>query len=106
MDCMVVNSTGAGDSSAKAAVLMKYFFPSNVQVKLQFGEYVSLGKVESVLKTCPIVENVCVYGESTKSYCVAIVCPGKPFYGLSLLGGGSCGSVLVIRCHEQVFNSL
>ena len=44
-------------------------------VKLQFGEYVSLGKVESCLKTCPIVENVCIYGESSKSYTVALVCP-------------------------------
>jgi len=44
-------------------------------VKLQFGEYVSLGKVESVLKGCPVVANVCVYGDSTKSYVVAIICP-------------------------------
>ena len=46
-------------------------------VKLQFGEYVSLGKVEAVLKTCPIVENVCIYGEATKSYCVALVVPDR-----------------------------
>jgi len=44
-------------------------------VKLQFGEYVSLGKVESVLKGCPVVANVCVYGDATKSYVVAVVCP-------------------------------
>ena len=25
-------------------------------VKLQFGEYVSLGKVEAVLKGCPVVQ--------------------------------------------------
>lgn len=46
-------------------------------VKLDMGEYVSLGKVESVLKTCPIVESVCVYGESTKSHCVALVVPDR-----------------------------
>ena len=46
-------------------------------VKLQFGEYVSLGKVESVLKTCPLVENICIYGDSTKSYVVALVCPDR-----------------------------
>ncbi len=46
-------------------------------VKLQFGEYVSLGKVEACLKTCPIVENICIYGESTKSYCVAICSPDR-----------------------------
>ena len=35
-------------------------------VKLQFGEYVSLGKVESVLKTCSLVENICVYGDAKR----------------------------------------
>ena len=30
-------------------------------VKLQYGEYVSLGKVESVLKTNCLVENICIY---------------------------------------------
>jgi len=44
-------------------------------VKLQFGEYISLGKVESELKTCPIVENCCVYGDPTKSYVVALIVP-------------------------------
>jgi len=47
-------------------------------VKLQFGEYVSLGKVESVLKGCPVVSDVCIYGASTKSYVVALVVPLKP----------------------------
>ena len=46
-------------------------------VKLQFGEYVSLGKVEAVLKTCPVVENICIYGEATKSYCVALLVPDR-----------------------------
>ncbi|XP_053620499.1 long-chain-fatty-acid--CoA ligase 4 isoform X2 [Plodia interpunctella] len=44
-------------------------------VKLQAGEYVSLGKVEAELKTCPIVENICVYGDSLKTYTVALVVP-------------------------------
>ena len=42
-------------------------------MKLQFGEYVSLGKVEAVLKTCPVVDNVCIYGESSKSYTGMII---------------------------------
>lgn len=46
-------------------------------VKLQAGEYVSLGKVESELKTCPIVDNICVYGDSSKHYCVALVVPNQ-----------------------------
>lgn len=47
-------------------------------VKLQAGEYVSLGKVETELKTCPIVENICVYGDSHKDYTVALVVPSQP----------------------------
>lgn len=44
-------------------------------VKLQAGEYVSLGKVEAEMKTCAVVENICVYGDPTKQYCVALVVP-------------------------------
>jgi long-chain acyl-CoA synthetase len=44
-------------------------------VKLQFGEYVSLGKVESELKSCPYVDNICIYGDSMKTFCVALVVP-------------------------------
>ncbi|XP_066584617.1 fatty acid CoA ligase Acsl3 isoform X1 [Prorops nasuta] len=44
-------------------------------VKLQLGEYVSLGKVEAELKTCPVVENICVYGDAHKAYTVALVVP-------------------------------
>merc|ERR1719231_1936585 len=44
-------------------------------VKLQQGEYVALSKVEGVLKLCPVVEYPMVYAESTKDYCVALICP-------------------------------
>lgn len=30
-------------------------------VKLQAGEYISLGKVETALKNCPLINNICVY---------------------------------------------
>jgi len=50
-------------------------------VKLQFGEYVSLGKVEAVLKNCSVVENVCIYGDSKRSYVVALVCPDRGALG-------------------------
>ena len=46
-------------------------------VKLQYGEYLSLGKVEAVLKTCPLVENVCIFAKSTRSYCIALVVPDR-----------------------------
>ncbi|ODN03288.1 Long-chain-fatty-acid--CoA ligase 4 [Orchesella cincta] len=48
-------------------------------VKLQFGEYVSLGKVEAELKTCPIVENICIYGDPSKTFCVALIVPNPKY---------------------------
>ena len=44
-------------------------------VKLQHGEYISYGKVEAVLKTCPIVESICLFADSTREFVVAIVVP-------------------------------
>lgn len=44
---------------------------------MQAGEYVSLGKVEAELKTCPLVDNICVYGDSSKQYTVALVVPNQ-----------------------------
>jgi long-chain acyl-CoA synthetase len=45
-------------------------------VKLSGGEYVSLNKIESLVKLSPKVDNVCVVAlNSSKSYCVALVCP-------------------------------
>ena len=46
-------------------------------VKLQLGEYVSLGKVEARLKTHPLVENVCVYGDPYKKFTVALIVPSR-----------------------------
>jgi long-chain acyl-CoA synthetase len=46
-------------------------------VKLNYGEYVSLGKVESELKTSPLVESICVYGDSLTSYCVGLIVPNQ-----------------------------
>ncbi|KAG5883972.1 hypothetical protein JTB14_007501 [Gonioctena quinquepunctata] len=44
-------------------------------VKLPAGEYVSLGKVESQLATCPVIENICALADSTKNSIVAIIVP-------------------------------
>lgn len=41
-------------------------------VKLQNGEYISLGKVESTLKSNPYMENFCVYANSNYNYVVAL----------------------------------
>ena len=44
-------------------------------VKLQMGEYLSLGKIESWLKIHPLIESICIIAEPTKSYCVALIVP-------------------------------
>ena len=44
-------------------------------VKLSGGEYVSLNKIESLIKLMPLVDNVCVVANSLKSFCVALICP-------------------------------
>jgi long-chain acyl-CoA synthetase len=44
-------------------------------VKLQSGEYVSLNKVESVLKLLPLVDNCCLIADGTKNNTVLLVSP-------------------------------
>ncbi|XP_077988070.1 fatty acid CoA ligase Acsl3-like [Glandiceps talaboti] len=46
-------------------------------VKLQAGEYVSLGKVEASLKTNFLIDNVCAYANSTQTYAIAFVVPSQ-----------------------------
>lgn len=44
-------------------------------VKLQMGEYVSLSKLETVLKMSPLVEQVCVCARSEELYTVGLIVP-------------------------------
>ncbi|XP_015238165.1 PREDICTED: long-chain-fatty-acid--CoA ligase 4-like [Cyprinodon variegatus] len=46
-------------------------------VKLQAGEYVSLGKVESALKNCSLIDNICAYANSDQNYVVSFVVPNQ-----------------------------
>ncbi|XP_046883518.1 long-chain-fatty-acid--CoA ligase 3b [Hypomesus transpacificus] len=46
-------------------------------VKLQAGEYVSLGKVEAVLKNCSLIDNICAYANSDQSYVIGFVVPNQ-----------------------------
>jgi len=50
-------------------------------LKLQGGEYVSLSKVESLLKLHPAIDNICVCGDSGQSFTVALIIPGQAFLG-------------------------
>lgn len=47
-------------------------------VKLQHGEYVSLGKVESTLQTCKSIAQVCIVGNSQSDYVVGLIVPQEP----------------------------
>ncbi|MBA0659455.1 hypothetical protein Goklo_011592 [Gossypium klotzschianum] len=42
-------------------------------VKLQHGEYVSLGKVETALSICPYLDNIMLHADPFHSFCVALV---------------------------------
>ncbi|XP_067454869.1 long-chain-fatty-acid--CoA ligase 4 [Thunnus thynnus] len=46
-------------------------------VKLQAGEYVSLGKVESALKNCSLIDNICAYANSEQNYVISFVVPNQ-----------------------------
>ena len=46
-------------------------------VKLQGGEYVSLNKVETILKLLPFVDNCCVVADPTKSSTVCLIVPNR-----------------------------
>lgn len=46
-------------------------------VKLQTGEYLSLGKVEMELKLFPLVDNVCVCVQLLGDNCVALIAPNE-----------------------------
>jgi len=44
-------------------------------IKLSQGEFISLGKIEATLKSCPIVDNICVFGRLDRDFLVAFVTP-------------------------------
>ncbi|XP_059276678.1 long chain acyl-CoA synthetase 8-like [Lycium ferocissimum] len=46
-------------------------------VKLQHGEYISLGKVEAALISSNYVDNIMVYADPFHNYCVALVVPSQ-----------------------------
>jgi len=62
-------------------------------IKLQGGEYVSLGKVEANLKQVPGIGACVVFAQSDKTYCVVIV--SQPEKGWDSVGGRPSESDLV-----------
>lgn len=44
-------------------------------IKLQSGEYIALERLESVYKSCPLVQTLCVSADAYASQPLAVVCP-------------------------------
>ncbi|KAJ3205345.1 long-chain fatty acid-CoA ligase, partial [Dinochytrium kinnereticum] len=60
-------------------------------VKLQNGEYIALEKLESIYKTSPYVQNICIYGDSEQPFCVALVQPVEAELRRALKAGNVLG---------------
>jgi len=69
--CMFTGDIGEIDTSGFLRIIDR----KKDLVKLKHGEYISLGNIESKLKSCSVVENACVFVDSTQSNCVAVIIP-------------------------------
>ena len=78
-----INMCAITDTTLRFLKIVQYFLLSiylildrrKDLVKLQAGEYVSLGKVEAILKGSNFVDNICIYAESDKDYVIGLVVP-------------------------------
>ncbi|XP_061684160.1 long-chain-fatty-acid--CoA ligase 3a [Syngnathoides biaculeatus] len=80
-------------------------------VKLQGGEYISLGKVEAALKNCPLVDNICAYARSDETYAIAFVVPNQKqlqaladLYGISGSREELCNNKIMEELVLKVIN--
>ncbi|XP_013383556.1 long-chain-fatty-acid--CoA ligase 4 [Lingula anatina] len=71
-------------------------------VKLQAGEYVSLSKVETALKMHPLIDNVCLYGDSGQNYTVALICPNMKNLKQLASGLGLDTGDMDSVCHSKI----
>ncbi|KAM8854501.1 long-chain-fatty-acid--CoA ligase 3a isoform 1-T2 [Synchiropus picturatus] len=74
-------------------------------VKLQAGEYVSLGKVEAALKNCPLVDNICVYANSEETYVIGFVVPNQKHL-LTLAEQHDISGMLEELCNNNTMEEL
>ncbi|XP_054709782.1 long-chain-fatty-acid--CoA ligase 4-like isoform X2 [Uloborus diversus] len=76
-------------------------------VKLQYGEYISLGKVEAELKTCPYVDNICVVGNGLHDYLVALIVPNvQQLKTLATSMGKEDASLKELCCDPSVITAV
>lgn len=48
-------------------------------IKLHGGECISLGKIETELSTCLVVDFICAYADSTGKNCMALIVPNRTY---------------------------
>ncbi|KAK4554520.1 long-chain fatty acid-CoA ligase [Recurvomyces mirabilis] len=74
-------------------------------VKMAHGEYIALEKLESIYRSCPVVGNICVYADQSKSKPVAIVVPAEPALKSLASNNGIKGNGLEDLCHNKDVNA-
>ncbi|RDX70442.1 Long chain acyl-CoA synthetase 9, chloroplastic, partial [Mucuna pruriens] len=70
-------------------------------VKLQHGEYVSLGKIEAALLASPFVDNIMLHADPFHSYCVALVAVSHSTLKQWASGQGIAYSDLSELCRKE-----
>ncbi|XP_074597530.1 long-chain-fatty-acid--CoA ligase 4-like [Brevipalpus obovatus] len=70
-------------------------------VKLFNGEYISLGKVETVFKNCPLIDNICVHGSFSKPYVIALICPDRENLAKLVDSLGKSGKSFEDQCRDE-----
>ncbi|WIA33081.1 hypothetical protein OEZ86_006237 [Tetradesmus obliquus] len=69
--------------------------------KLAQGEYIAVEKIENVLKSCPLVEQVWVYGNSFESCLVAVAVPAEKPIMAWAAGRGIRGTYQDVALHPE-----
>ena len=76
-------------------------------VKVSTGEYISLGKVEGVLKQIPCIDNCCAYVNGEHAYVVVLVIPNpKHLKTLAATVGVSADSTEELCNDKKVVKAL
>jgi len=74
-------------------------------VKTLNGEYIALEKLESIYRSCPVVDNLCVYAAQDQNKPVAIVVPKEPALKKMAADAGVEGHGLGDLCHNEKVNA-
>ncbi|CAL1538248.1 unnamed protein product [Lymnaea stagnalis] len=76
-------------------------------VKLQHGEYISLAQIETVLKMCPLVEQICIVAHSEQDNVVALIVPNETRLEALAKGRGIVNFDFKTLCkNEQVVSTV